>query len=99
MTLILTGSPTRYGEDRFTDDNGFLATVKAELADAVRLRKGREDAEARCGRTCGTQPRLLMVSAAPDDVAFTDSVLEGMSLCVRNSGITPASITMLDRRN
>ena len=78
MTLILTGSPTRYGEDRFTEDNGFLATVKAELP---------------------PRPRLLMISAAPDDSAFTDSVLEGMTLCVRNSGIEPASITMLDRRN
>ena len=88
MTLILTGSPTRYGEDRFTEDNGFLATVKAELADAVRRRKHREAA-----------PSILMVSAAPDDRAFTDSVLDGMSLCVRNSGITPESVVMLDRRN
>ncbi len=78
MTLILTGSPTRYGEDRFTGDNGFLATVKAELP---------------------PKPRILMISAAPDDRAFTDSVLEGMTLCVRNSGIKPSSITMLDRRN
>ena len=88
MTLILTGSPTRYGEDRFTSDNGFLATVKAELADAVRRRKGRDAA-----------PVLLMISAAPDDKAFTDSVLEGMTLCVTNSGIAPSKITMLDRRN
>ena len=29
-------------------------------------------------------PRVLLVSAAPDDVAFTDSVMEGMS-----SGSTP----------
>ena len=78
MTLILTGSPTRYGEDRFTEDNGFLATVKAELP---------------------LRPRVLMISAAPDDRAFTDSVLEGMTLCVRNSGIEPAEIVMLDRRN
>ncbi|MBO4565845.1 MAG: Type 1 glutamine amidotransferase-like domain-containing protein [Bacteroidales bacterium] len=78
MTLILTGSPTRYGEDRFTSDNGFLATVKAELP---------------------PKPRVLMISAAPDDRAFTDSVLEGMTLCVRNSGIEPSKITMLDRRN
>ena len=78
MTLILTGSPTRYGEDRFTTDNGFLATVKAELP---------------------SRPRVLMISAAPDDKAFTDSVLEGMTLCVRNSGIEPSKITMLDRRN
>ena len=78
MTLILTGSPTRYGKDRFTSDNGFLATVKAELP---------------------PKPRVLMISAAPDDRAFTDSVLEGMTLCVRNSGIEPSKITMLDRRN
>jgi len=88
MTLILTGSPTRYGEDRFTEDNGFLAIVKAELADAVLRRKRREQA-----------PELLLVSAAPDNRAFTESVLEGMSLCVRNSGISPSKITMLDRRN
>ena len=78
MTLILTGSPTRYGEDRFTTDNDFLATVKALLPEA---------------------PRVLLVSAAPDDRAFTDSVLDGMSLCIRNAGITPACVTMLDRRN
>ncbi|MBR4808855.1 MAG: Type 1 glutamine amidotransferase-like domain-containing protein [Bacteroidales bacterium] len=78
MTLILTGSPTRYGEDRFTTDNGFLATVKAELP---------------------PRPRILMISAAPDDRAFTDSVLDGMTLCVRNSGIETSRITMLDRRN
>ena len=78
MTLILTGSPTRYGEDRFTSDNGFLATVRAELP---------------------ARPRILMISAAPDDRGFTDSVLEGMTLCVRNSGIEPAKVTMLDRRN
>ena len=40
-----------------------------------------------------------MISAAPDDRAFTDSVLDGMTLCVRNSGIVPSRITMLDRRN
>ena len=78
MTLILTGSPTRYGEDRFTSDNGFLATVKAGLP---------------------PRPRILMISAAPDDRAFTDSVLEGMTTCVRNSGIKPAKVVMLDRRN
>ena len=78
MTLILTGSPTRYGEDRFTEDNGFLAAVKSELPE---------------------HPRVLLVSAAPDDRAFTDSVLDGMSDCIRKSGIQPSCITMLDRRN
>ena len=78
MTLILTGSPTRYGEDRFTSDNGFLATVMAELP---------------------ARPSVLMISAAPDDKGFTDSVLDGMTLCVRNSGINPSKIVMLDRRN
>ena len=78
MTLILTGSPTRYGEDHFTTDNGFLDAVKAELP---------------------LHPRILMVSAAPDDKAFTDSVLESMTRCVLNSGIEPSGITMLDRRN
>lgn len=33
MTLFLTGSPTRFGEPSFTEDNGFLAEVKAALAD------------------------------------------------------------------
>jgi peptidase E len=44
-------------------------------------------------------PRVLLVSAAPDDVKFTDYVLDSMSDCIRNSGITPSSVTMLDRRN
>ena len=102
MTLILTGSPTRYGEDRFTTDNGFLATVKAELEAVCQAR--RSEAACRASGHAAERPEpcrpvILMVSAAPDDRAFTDSVLEGMSRCVRNSGITPARITMLDRRN
>ena len=44
-------------------------------------------------------PRVLLVSAAPDDQAFTDSVLEGMTTCIVNSGIEPQEIVMLDRRN
>ncbi|MDY6443976.1 MAG: hypothetical protein SPK76_02990, partial [Bacteroidales bacterium] len=78
MTLILTGSPTRFGEDRFTEDNGLLANVRAALP---------------------CSPRVLLVSAAPDDRKFTDYVLDSMSACIRNSGITPSSVTMLDRRN
>ena len=78
MTLILTGSPTRYGEDRFTTDNGLLAAVQAALP---------------------PRPDVLLVSAAPDDRKFTDYVLDSMSTCIRNSGITPACVTMLDRRN
>ena len=78
MTLILTGSPTRYGEDRFTEDNGLLAAVQAALP---------------------PRPRVLLVSAAPDDRKFTDYVLDSMSDCIRNSCITPSSVTMLDRRN
>jgi peptidase E len=78
MTLILTGSPTRYGEDHITTDNGLLAAVQEALP---------------------PQPRVLLVSAAPDDRRFTDYVLESMSACIRNSGITPSSVTMLDRRN
>ena len=78
MTLFLTGSPTRYGEDHFTSDNGFLDRVKAELPE---------------------RPFILLVSAAPDDVAFTDSVLKGMSDCISKSGITPRKTVMLDRRN
>ena len=83
MILYLTGSPTRFGEERFTEDNGFLADVRASLA-----------------RVCGGgKPRVLLVSAAPDDIGFTDSVLQGMSACIRKSGIETASVTMLDRRN
>ena len=78
MTLILTGSPTRFGEDHFTEDNGLLAEVKAALPAA---------------------PRVLLVSAAPDDRGFTDYVLESMTECIRNSGIEPEEVTMLDRRN
>ena len=66
MTLILTGSPTRFGEDHFTEDNGLLAEVRAALP---------------------TSPRVLLVSAAPDDRGFTDYVLESMTECIRNSGI------------
>ena len=78
MTLFLTGSPTRYGQNHFTADNGFLARLMAELP---------------------PRARVLMISAAPDDEAFTDSVLEGMSTCIRNSGISTSEIVMLDRRN
>ena len=78
MTLFLTGSPTRYGQNHFTADNGFLARLMAELP---------------------PRARVLMISAAPDDVAFTDSVLEGMSTCILNSGIDTSEIVMLDRRN
>ena len=78
MTLILTGSPTRYGEDHITTDNGLLAAVQEALP---------------------PQPRVLLVSAAPDDRRFTDYVLESMSACIRNSGISPSCVTMLDRRN
>ncbi|MBR6457872.1 MAG: Type 1 glutamine amidotransferase-like domain-containing protein [Bacteroidales bacterium] len=83
MTLFLTGSPTRYGEDHFTEDNGFLASVKSALEEAAP----------------GRLPRVLLVSAAPDDLAFTESVLEGMSLCIHRSGIQTEEIVMLDRRN
>ena len=79
MTLFLTGSPTRYGEDHFTSDNCFLDQLIAAL---------------------GTRsPRTLLVSAAPDDKAFSDSVLSSMGECIRNSGITPSSLVMLDARN
>ena len=78
MTLILTGSPTRFREDHITEDNGLLAAVQAALP---------------------VSPRVLLVSAAPDDRKFTDYVLDSMSECIRNSGITPSSVTMLDRRN
>ncbi len=78
MTLFLTGSPTRYGEDFFTEDNGFLAAVKKALP---------------------KRPWVLLISAAPDDRGFTDSVLEGMTKCILNSGISPKEIIMLDRRN
>ena len=123
-TVILTGSPTRFGEDHFTEDNGLLAEVKAALAAklATRLTEtqntlpvGRHaekqatnpaavDADwleagprGECGVPAG--PRVLLVSAAPDDRGFTDYVLESMTECIRKSGIEPAAVTMLDRRN
>ncbi|MBQ7710034.1 MAG: Type 1 glutamine amidotransferase-like domain-containing protein [Bacteroidales bacterium] len=83
MTLYLTGSPTRFGEPAFTEDNGFLAEVKAALAEV----------------TGGKPPRVLLVSAAPDDKGFTDSVKKGMSDCIHRSGIRTASVTMLERSN
>ena len=84
MTLFLTGSPTRYGEDHFTEDNGFLAEVKAALQEATGGRHA---------------PRVLLVSAAPDDRGFTLSVKKGMSDCIHKSGIRTGTITMLERRN
>ena len=84
MTLFLTGSPTRYGEKAFTEDNGFLASVQEALA-----------------RATGGKglPRVLLVSAAPDDAAFSASVKKGMGECIHNSGIQTQSIVMLDRHN
>ena len=84
MTLFLTGSPTRFGEDHFTEDNGFLAAVKAELA-----------------KVTGPErlPRVLLVSAAPDDKGFTAYVKRSMSACIHRSGIKTAEIVMLDRKN
>ena len=108
MTLILTGSPTRFGEDHITEDNGLLAEVKAALSDAMAARLESETAgweqpgSSAAGAQCvGGQggPRVLLVSAAPDDRGFTDYVLESMTECIRNSGIEPAAVTMLDRRN
>ena len=84
MTLYLTGSPTRFGEPSFTEDNGFLADVKASLAAVTGPSRS---------------PRVLLVSAAPDDKGFTDSVKKGMSQCIHRSGIKTASIVMLERRN
>ena len=84
MILYLTGSPTRFGEDHFTSDNGFLADVKASLEKVT-------------GK--GRRPRVLLVSAAPDDKGFTDSVEEGMGLCIHRSGIETEAIVMLDRHN
>ena len=84
MTLFLTGSPTRFGEPYFTQDNGFRAEVQAALAAVTGPNR---------------KPRVLLVSAAPDDRGFTDSVLKGMSECIRKSGIGTEKIVMLDRRN
>ena len=83
MILYLTGSPTRFGEPSFTEDNGFLADVRASL-DAV---------------AGGRPPRVLLVSAAPDDRGFTESVLKGMGECIHKSGIETEEVVMLDRRN
>jgi len=84
MTLFLTGSPTRYGEPYFTEDNGFRSEVVAALREATGGRRA---------------PRVLLVSAAPDDPAFTRSVKEGMTLCIQRSGIATGPVTMLDRHN
>ena len=84
MTLILTGSPTRFGEPFFTQDNGFRAEVQAALAAVTGPNR---------------KPRVLLVSAAPDDRGFTDSVKKGMSDCIHASGIGTEKIVMLDRRN
>ena len=84
MTLFLTGSPTRFGEPSFTTGNGFLAEVKAALAEVTGPQR---------------KPRVLLVSAAPDDKGFTDSVKKGMSECIHRSGIRTASIVMLERNN
>lgn len=84
MTLFLTGSPTRYGEPSFTEDNGFLADVKAELASVTRGKR---------------LPRVLLVSAAPDDKGYSRSVKRGMSDCIHLSGIRTAPIVMLERKN
>ncbi len=84
MTLFLTGSPTRYGEPSFTEDNGFLSEVKAALEGVTGPER---------------LPRVLMVSAAPDDEAFTASVKKGMSDCIHSSGIGTEEIVMLDRQN
>ena len=84
MTLFLTGSPTRFGEPYFTQDNGFRAEVQAALAAVTGPDR---------------KPRVLLVSAAPDDRGFTDSVKKGMSDCIHTSGIGTEKIVMLDRRN
>ena len=84
MTLFLTGSPTRYGEPSFTEDNGFLSEVKEALAEVTGSRR---------------LPRVLLVSAAPDDAAYSASVKKGMSDCIHRSGIRTAPIVMLERGN
>ena len=90
MTLILTGSPTRFGEDHITEDNGLLEEIRAAL-------RAKHPDTAGADGPC--RPRVLLVSAAPDDRGFTDYVLESMTECIRRSGIDPAVVTMLDRRN
>ena len=77
MTLILTGSPTRFGEDHFTEDNGLLAEVRAALPSA---------------------PRVLLVSAAPDDRKFTDylSVVVVVPLLLTAASTIPAT-SMISR--
>jgi len=84
MILFLTGSPTRFGEPSFTEDNGFLADVKASLAAVTGSAR---------------KPKVLLVSAAPDDEGFTESVRRGMSECIHRSGIETQEIVMLDRHN
>ena len=95
MTLFLTGSPTRFGQDRFTSDNGFLPKVREALGEALQKRRAVDAAAS----VSPLRPRVLLVSAAPDDKGFTDSVLKGMSDCIHKSGIETESITMLERGN
>ena len=114
MILYLTGSPTRYGEDRFTSDNGFLADVKESLskvtgglvdgsAEAVASvsykRLSGVNGQSRPKVSCQRLPRVLLISAAPDDEGFTESVRKGMSDCIHRSGIETESIVMLERKN
>ena len=109
MTLFLTGSPTRFGEDHFTEENGFLGEVKVALAEAmageVKLadagQAGNGNDTHAGGYNAGPdrKPRVLLVSAAPDDEGFTASVKKGMSDCIHKSGIETEEIVMLDRHN
>lgn len=78
MTLFLTGSPCRKGEDRFTEDNGFRQRVLESLSQ---------------------NPRILFVSAAPDDPGYNKSVYDSMRECFERSGISCSQSKLLFRDN
>ena len=78
MTLFLTGSPCRKGENFFTSREGFLDRLKSRLPE---------------------RPRVLLVSAAPDDEASCRWVFDSTRDCLLNSGIAFQSLEMLKRSN
>ncbi|MCF0168229.1 MAG: hypothetical protein HUJ93_06290, partial [Bacteroidales bacterium] len=85
MTLFLTGSPCKKGEDHFTSEEGFLEKVKCEVASVCRNRRRK-------------LPRILLISAAPDDKEYNVAVFKSMRECIERSGIACSKICMLDRK-
>ena len=78
MTLFLTGSPCKKGENHFTEECNFLGELRSRLPQ---------------------NPRVLLVSAAPDDPDNCRWVYGSTCECLVNSGIECSSVTMLERKN